>query len=208
MSAQPSVPSGRWRFGQFELDLSTRELRKNGLRIHLQEQQARILEALLDRPGELVTREVLRERLWPADTFVDFERSLNAAVAKLRQVLTDSAEQPRYVETVARRGYRFIAPIEASLRLGETAAMPAVAKLGETKPGETDDWFQPRKQKQWIWPVTVAACLALASVVIYRISPKAVSVHSPAVRFVVTPPEGTKFTLCPRSRPMAASSLS
>src|SRR5688572_1207195 len=165
MSAQPSVPSGRWRFGQFELDLSTRELRKNGLRIHLQEQQARILEALLDRPGELVTREVLRERLWPADTFVDFERSLNAAVAKLRQVLTDSAEQPRYVETVARRGYRFIAPVEASLPALEPAAVPAASN-----PGETDDWFPPRKRKQWIWPVTVAASLALASVVIYRIS--------------------------------------
>src|SRR5436309_1408368 len=92
MPSSPSVPAGRWRFGQFELDVATRELRKNGLRIRIQEQQARILEALLERAGELVSREDLRERLWPADTFVDFERSLNAAVAKLRQVLADSAE--------------------------------------------------------------------------------------------------------------------
>ena len=88
--------------------------------MHIQEQPLRILGALLERPGELVTREELRERLWPAETFVNFERSLNAAVAKLRQVLADSAEQPRYVETVARRGYRFIAPVEASLPLQRT----------------------------------------------------------------------------------------
>src|SRR5262245_32049719 len=123
MSSQPPVTAGRWRFGQFELEVSTRELRKNGLRVHLQEQQARILEALLLRPGELVTREELRERLWPHDTFVDFERSLNAAVAKLRQVLADSAEHPRYVETVARRGYRFVAPVEASVPVQNAAAL-------------------------------------------------------------------------------------
>src|SRR5450759_4773916 len=119
ITSKPSVPPGRWRFGQFEIDLSTGELRKNGLRKHIQEQPLRILGALLERAGELVTREELRERLWPSETFVDFERSLNAAVAKLRQVLGDSADQPRYVETVARRGYRFVAPVEASLPLQE-----------------------------------------------------------------------------------------
>src|SRR4051812_5457423 len=94
MNSKPLPPPDRWRFGQFEVDLSTGELRKNGLRIHIQEQPLRILGALLERAGELVTREELRERLWPSDTFVDFERSLNAAVAKLRQVLVDSADQP------------------------------------------------------------------------------------------------------------------
>ena len=92
------------RFGPFELDPATGELRKNGLRVRLQDQPLRILQALLDTPGELVTREELRDRLWPSDTFVDFERSLNAAVAKLRQSLGDSAEQPVYVETVAPQG--------------------------------------------------------------------------------------------------------
>ena len=99
-------------FGPFEVDLTTRELRKNGFRIRIREQPMQILEALLKGPGDLVSREDLKTLLWPSETFVDFERSLNAAVAKLRQALGDSAEQPRYVETVARRGYRFIAPVE------------------------------------------------------------------------------------------------
>jgi DNA-binding winged helix-turn-helix (wHTH) protein len=103
------------RFGPFELDPATGELRKNGLRVRLQDQPLRILQALLDTPGELVTREELRDRLWPSDTFVDFERSLNAAVAKLRQSLGDSAEQPVYIETVARKGYRFVAPVTAEV---------------------------------------------------------------------------------------------
>jgi TolB-like protein len=101
------------RFGAFEFDLLSGELRKQGLRIKLQGQPAQILGMLLERPGEVVTREELREKLWPADTFVDFEHSVNAAVKRLRRALNDSADKPRYVETVARRGYRFIAPIEA-----------------------------------------------------------------------------------------------
>src|SRR5258708_3363575 len=124
MSSRPSVLPERWRFGQFEVDLSTGELRKNGLRLRIQEQPLRILGALLERAGEMVTREELRDRLWPSETFVDFERSLNAAVAKLRQVLGDSAEQPRYVETVARRGYRFVAPVEGSPPLQKMAGVP------------------------------------------------------------------------------------
>lgn len=132
MSSQPSVPPDRWCFGQFEIDISTGELRKNGLRMRIQEQPLRILRALLEQRGELVTREELRERLWPAATFVNFERSLNAAVAKLGQVLADSAEQPRYVETVARRGYRFVAPVEASLPREGTAGLPMDSISGGT----------------------------------------------------------------------------
>src|SRR6476646_5839153 len=124
MNSKPAAPVERRRFGQFEVDLATGELRKSGLRIRIQDQPLRILGALLERPGELVTREDLRERLWPAETFVDFERSLNAAVAKLRQTLTDSAEQPRYVETVARRGYRFVAPVTVSPAPSKTDGLP------------------------------------------------------------------------------------
>jgi serine/threonine-protein kinase len=99
------------RFGAFEVDFATGEMRKSGVRVRVQEQPLRILQILLERPGELVTREELRARLWPANTFVDFERSLNAAVGKLRQSLNDSADRPLYVETVARKGYRFVAPV-------------------------------------------------------------------------------------------------
>ena len=100
---------GRLRFGVFELDLRSGELRKHGLRIRLQEQPFQVLAMLLEHPGEVVTREELQKKLWPADTFVDFDHGLNKAINKLREALGDSAESPRFVETVARRGYRFLA---------------------------------------------------------------------------------------------------
>jgi eukaryotic-like serine/threonine-protein kinase len=100
-------------FGVFEVDLQAGELRKSGLKIKLQEQPFQVLRLLLDRAGEVVTREELRNQLWSTDTFVDFEQSLNAAVKKLRHALGDSPDNPRFVETLARRGYRFIAPVEA-----------------------------------------------------------------------------------------------
>ena len=99
------------RFGLFEADLLSGELRKNGSLIRLQEQPFQVLTLLLERPGEMVTREDLRTKLWPADTFVDFDHSLNTAVNKLREALGDTASNPRFVQTVARRGYRFIAPV-------------------------------------------------------------------------------------------------
>ncbi len=96
-------------FGIFELSLPSGELRKRGLRLALQEQPLRILMALLERPGQVVSREELCRRLWPDGTFVDFEHSLNAAVRRLRVTLGDEAEVPRFVETIHKRGYRFLA---------------------------------------------------------------------------------------------------
>src|SRR5256885_2073200 len=107
--------SHRVQFGTFEVDLRAGELRRNGTRIRLQEQPFQILSMLLDRPGEIVTREELRGRLWPADTYVDFDHGLNAAVRRLREALGDSAENPRFVETVARRGYRLLAPVNGTV---------------------------------------------------------------------------------------------
>lgn len=104
-------PPGRVRFGIFEADLRTGELRKRGVRVRLQEQPFQVLAALLARPGDLVTREELQSRVWTTDTFVDFDHGLNKAVNKIREALADSAESPRFVETVARRGYRFIADV-------------------------------------------------------------------------------------------------
>ena len=100
------------RFGVFEADLDTGELRKNGRRIRIQEQPFRVLGILLEQPGRLVTREELREKLWPADTYVDFDRSLNTTVAKLRSALGDSGDSSRFIETLPRRGYRFLADVE------------------------------------------------------------------------------------------------
>lgn len=96
----------------FEIDFEARELRKQGRKLRLQEQPFALLAALLDQRGTILTREDLRSRLWPADTFVDFDHSLNTAVNKLREVLGDSASSPRFIETVARRGYRFIADVQ------------------------------------------------------------------------------------------------
>jgi TolB-like protein/DNA-binding winged helix-turn-helix (wHTH) protein/Flp pilus assembly protein TadD len=124
---------GRVRFGVFELDLRTGELRKRGLRIRLQEQPFQVLAMLLERPRELVTREELRQRLWTADTFVDFDHGLNKAINKIRGALSDSAASPRFIETVARRGYRFIADVEV-----ETTPVAA-----ETIPAATGDLLTP-----------------------------------------------------------------
>ncbi len=102
------------RFGIFELDLRAGELRKNGLRVRLQEQPFQVLAMLLERPGEIVGRQELQKKLWPTDTFVDFDHGLNKAINKLRDALGDSAESPRFVETIARRGYRFLADVKAA----------------------------------------------------------------------------------------------
>jgi len=115
MSLPPSSHASRvLRFGVFEADLSTGELRKNGVKVRLQEQPFQILAFLLTRPGELVTRQDLRDKLWSNDTFVDFDHSLNTAINKLREALGDSASSPRFVETVARRGYRFLGSVESA----------------------------------------------------------------------------------------------
>ena len=113
---QANDPSGRLRFGVFEVDVRAGELTKRGLRIRLQEQPFQVLAMLLERPGELVTREELREKIW-GQTIVDFDHGLNKAINKIREALGDSAENPRFVETVARRGYRFLAdvtPVDAA----------------------------------------------------------------------------------------------
>jgi len=122
----------RVQFGPFEADLHTHELWKYGTRIKLVGQPFEVLAILLSKPGELVTRDTLRERLWPGDTFVDFNHGLNAAVNKLRDALSDSADNPRYVETLPRRGYRFIAAVTRS-----SPAAGSVARVETPKPSET-----------------------------------------------------------------------
>lgn len=119
MASQPAPgahphPPAVVRFGVFEFDTRTRELRKHGVRLRLQGRPCQILQALVERPGQVVTREELRQRLWPSDVFVDYESGLNTAANRLRLALGDSAENPRFIETLARTGYRFIAPVEVA----------------------------------------------------------------------------------------------
>ncbi len=132
----PMPPSNRearlLRFGVFEVDLDAGELRKNGARIRLQEQPFQVLTALLQNAGQVVTRDHLREKIWPADTFVDFDHSLNTAVNKIRESLGDSASSPRFVETLARRGYRFIASVDSVMAIATVS--PPSAQENPTPP--------------------------------------------------------------------------
>jgi TolB-like protein/DNA-binding winged helix-turn-helix (wHTH) protein/Flp pilus assembly protein TadD len=130
--------AGRLRFGVFEVDLRAGELRKHGLKIKIQEQPFQVLAMLVDHAGEVVTREELQEKLWPADTFVDFDHGLNKAINKIREALSDPTESPRFVETVARRGYRFIVEVKvadaAPVRSPELATQPhPAAKAGDLR---------------------------------------------------------------------------
>lgn len=123
----PSLQLETYRFGQFELDLAAGELRRNASRVRLQPQPFKLLVLLARRAGTLVGRDEIRSELWPDGTFVDFDQSVNFAIKQIRDVLGDSAERPLYVETVPRRGYRFIAPVETGAK--ETPAAAAAADL-------------------------------------------------------------------------------
>lgn len=152
MESTSGPPPPRRRFGPFELDPKGGELRRDGRKVRIQEQPCRMLALLVERPGEIVTREELRQRLWPAGTFVDFDHSLNTAVKKVRRALGDSPDAPRYVETVAKRGYRFIAPVEA---LGE--GTPTVESRAEPA------------SRAWAWAAIVAAlALVVAGALLAR----------------------------------------
>lgn len=132
MSTAPQSARRLVRFQAFTVDLRSGELRKNGIRIRLQEQPFRVLAVLLEHPGELVTREEFRQRLWPGDTFVDFDHGLNAAINRLRERLNDDAEKPRYIETIPRRGYRFIAATEVASE-PDTAELSALQPVRESR---------------------------------------------------------------------------
>lgn len=121
-------PARLLRFSVFEVDMAAGDLRKNGKRIRLQEQPFQVLAMLLENAGRVVTRDELRQKIWPADTFVDFDHSLNTAVNKIRDSLGDSASSPRFVETLARRGYRFIAPVDGIAPSQRAATMEATAR--------------------------------------------------------------------------------
>jgi DNA-binding winged helix-turn-helix (wHTH) protein/WD40 repeat protein len=158
------------RFAAFQLRSDTRELYKQGTRIRLQIKPFQVLETLLERPGELVTREELRNRLWPSGTFVDFESGLNTAINRLRAALGDSAEEPRYIETLPRLGYRFICPVQVIPRDGAPEPLslltpaPAVAETLPPAPvaAFADPGKKPRRMSAWI----AAGCLLVAAVLV------------------------------------------
>ncbi|HUJ31114.1 MAG TPA: winged helix-turn-helix domain-containing protein [Candidatus Acidoferrum sp.] len=157
------------RFGLYEVSLGARELRREGSKVKLQDRPFEVLTILLERPGDVVAREEFRQRLWPADTFVDFDPSLNTSINKLRQALSDDAENPRFIATVGRRGYRFIAPttvIEDEGTLPTGAASSSPANLEKTEAGA-------RFSRLWTGVVVaVSASLIIATVVVGRLLPE------------------------------------
>ena len=184
MAEAPRAASDVIRFGVFELNLRSGELRKAGLRVNLQEQPLRTLALLLEHPGEVVTRDALRQRLWPQDTFVDFEHSLNAVIRRLRDTLGDSAETPRFVETVPRRGYRFIAPVEdgraAQALAGESEHRRAEDGVSGSATRSRRGWRQSRYLR-WSALAVALAIGAVLSLNVYRLrsSPRSTMVTTP-----------------------------
>jgi eukaryotic-like serine/threonine-protein kinase len=161
---EASARTRRARFGAFEVDLRAGELRKHGIRLKLQDQPFQVLAVLLEHAGDVVTREELRQKLWPADTFVDFDTGLNSAIKKLRDVLADSAEEPRYIETLPRRGYRFIAQVEN----GNLPGPVPIEKRPETV-APVEPRSAPPKKRRFIVAAGVAAFLIVAALVTWRV---------------------------------------
>jgi DNA-binding winged helix-turn-helix (wHTH) protein len=155
------------RFGPFQLDTQCGQLRKDGVGLKLQGQPIQVLEILLEKPGQLVTREEIRQRLWTSDTFVDFDHSLNTAVKKLRQTLGDEADTPRYIETLPKRGYRFIGEVAREEPSEETLALFATA----VPVGTVANPSQKRSRLlHWKWVLAGCAVtlLAVVSIEAYR----------------------------------------
>jgi TolB-like protein/DNA-binding winged helix-turn-helix (wHTH) protein/Flp pilus assembly protein TadD len=179
-------------FGVFELDLRAGELRKHGLRVRLQEQPFQVLAMLLEHPGDVVTREELQKRLWPADTFVDFDHGLNKAINKLRESLGDSAESPRFVETVARRGYRFLAEVKvadaASVHSPALVTPPQPAAEARDRPGLAGKLAMPKHfLPPLAWKISVFVLLLLmTSLVTWKLHSRNRS--SPVIRSLAVLP--------------------
>ena len=151
------LPAVKIRFDAFEFDFQVGELRRGGQRVKLQDQPSRVLFRLLQRPGEVVTREELREELWPADTYVDFDHGLNSAVARLRESLRDSADKPRFVETISKRGYRFIATIHT-----DQAPEPEPQPIATKQSGHSTEF--PVSKRFWAVAVLLVTSSCAAAI--------------------------------------------
>ena len=164
---EPAKGTQLARFGAFEVNFAAGELRKHGIRLKVQEQPFKVLVLLLARPGELVTREAIQQKLWPSGTFVDFENGLNTAINRLREALGDSAENPRFIVTEPRRGYRFIAPVDGRSRLDDSrSVLEKLLLLGSSF-----------KRSLMALMVTAAALAAVGIFYIHR-APKLAGSHS------------------------------
>src|SRR5581483_857360 len=185
---QTVEPGKLFRFGLFEAEPASSTLTRNGVRVKIQEQPFRVLVLLLERPGEIVTREELRQKLWPEGTYVDFDGSLNVILKKLRAAIDDDSDNPRFIETVPRRGYRFIAPVETiepqivarsvSSASAENHERPRLATLqrGNTVP------VQERRntdRRKWFILAACVLILAVTGIAVIRLATKTIPAASP-----------------------------
>src|SRR5258708_747805 len=207
----PSDSRAVLRFGPFEVDLASGELHKHGVRLRLQEQPFQILVMLLENPGEVVTRDELRNKLWTSDTFVDFDVGLNNAVLRLRNALGDSADSPRFIETLPRRGYRFIAQVDAPVPtpIHESTGPSTAGYQQKTVPSPADVSIQvatqplgwPRARTIWTVGSVLGVLLALFAALNIGGLRQRVLVRSrpPRVRSPAVVPLGNLFR-CPTQR--------
>src|SRR5215469_3976632 len=201
--ATPSRTSRRVRFGEFELDLSTRELWTNGTKQTLAPQPFQVLQLLIENRGHLVSHDVVVRHLWPSDTFVDYEQSLRKAVKRLREALNDSAEQPRFIETLPRQGYRFIADVEFGTFIRDRLADPVVV-MPKRVPDEPDAKITQRKSIPTIhllW-VSAAVILGVAGILFWRWR---VSSQAPSIP---REPKATQLTANSFENPITSSAIS
>jgi DNA-binding winged helix-turn-helix (wHTH) protein/Tol biopolymer transport system component len=189
----PDEPGRLVRFGDFELDLWARELRRRGAKIRLPEQPFQVLAMLLEQPGQLVTREALQQRLWSSDTFVDFDRGLNKAINRVREALGDDADEPRLIETLPKRGYRFIGLVDSTPRpappVTPTALPAPSANRGDPRSIEGSvGWHLSRR---W-WGAALVGLVVVAAATFVRFH-EAISSREPLLRSSVLPPADTSF---------------
>lgn len=181
-SSVREVPWRVARFGLFEVDPAAGELRKGGMRLKVQDQPFQILLMLLKTPGEIVTREALRSALWPADTFVEFDHSLNTAVKKLRQALGDDADNPRFIETLPRKGYKFIAPVQFLDERAEAVAAEQPRSTVHTEPSSGS--FVTLHKRQLIWAAAIGGVVMLSLVALaFYLVPKLQTPATPRLAF-------------------------
>jgi Tol biopolymer transport system component/DNA-binding winged helix-turn-helix (wHTH) protein len=202
----PEEPRSAWvfRFGVFEADSASGELRKQGSKIRLQEQPFRVLVMLLEHAGAVVSRDEICHKVWPADTFVDFEQAVATAIKKLRQALSDDAETPRYIETLPKRGYRFIAPVQESPKPPAAIAVHDSATLQKHESAHPKPDVRRRASSYWLAGGVCAACLLIGAGVAYRLKPG--YVEPPAIETLTYSGRDSSPDVSPDGKTVAFSS--
>ena len=220
MASIPSYEPCTVRFGVFEVDLRAGELRRNGFKVKLQNQPFQILGMLLERPGEVITRDEMRARLWPAETFLDVDHGLNSAIRRVRDALGDSAESPTFIETLGRRGYRFVFPVEHLCRESGNSGLAVVGPISKPEPSPVMPQEPPQAKSRWklktglgiaAGPVVLGAMLAF----IQKGHLSVTKLDQPTRRVVVGSGDSTlhavtqrQLTANPQDTPVTSAALS